>query len=136
MSKPPVFVLKTGGFGPSGEARLHFLPGGTKIEVLPPSSRRQATVHRTVAFDLSSLSFKRKMQVWHQAIPAFLVRVARLELAASWSQKDLGSYFESYSILFGYFRSWCDAFRTSCIHCFRMLRSRLWSKYVVNNLVC
>ena len=23
MSKPPVFVLKTGGFGPSGETRLH-----------------------------------------------------------------------------------------------------------------
>ena len=37
-------------------------------------------------FDLSSLAFKRKMQGWHQAIPAFLVRVARLELAASWSQ--------------------------------------------------
>ena len=45
--------------GPSGETRLHFLPGGKKIEVLPPSSRRQATVHRTVAFDLSSLAFKR-----------------------------------------------------------------------------
>ena len=27
-----------------------FFPGGKKIEVLPPSSRRQATVHRTSAF--------------------------------------------------------------------------------------
>ena len=33
--KPPVFVLKTGGFGSSGETRLHFLPGGKKREVLP-----------------------------------------------------------------------------------------------------
>ena len=74
-----------GFYGPSGETRLHFLPGGKKIDVLPPSSRRQATVHRTVAFDRSSLAFKRKMQVWHKAIPAFLVRVARLELAESWS---------------------------------------------------
>ena len=61
MTKPPVFVLKTGGFGPSGETRLHFLPGGKKIEVLPPSSRRQATVHRTVAFNCSSLApYKQK----------------------------------------------------------------------------
>ena len=74
-TNPPVFVLKTGGFYLSGETRLHFLPGGKKIEVLPPSSRRQATVHRTVAFDCSSFAFKRKMQGWHQAIPAFLVRV-------------------------------------------------------------
>ena len=64
MSKPPVFVLKTGDFGPSGETRLHFLPEGKTIEVLPPSSRRQATVHRTVAFDLSSLApDKAKIQV-------------------------------------------------------------------------
>jgi len=27
MSKPPVFVLKTGGFGPSGETRLRCRPG-------------------------------------------------------------------------------------------------------------
>ena len=85
-AKPPVFSTKTGGFGPSGETRLHFLPGGKKIEVLPPSSRRQATVHRTVAFDLSSLSTKRNKQKRHKAISAYLVRVARLELAASWSQ--------------------------------------------------
>ena len=121
----------------SGETRLHFLPGGKKIEVLPPSSRRQATVHRTVAFNCSSLApYKQKCPDSAEADSGLLVRVARLELATSWSQKDLGSYFESYSILFGHFRSWCDAFRTSCIHCFRMLRSRLWSKYVVNNLVC
>ncbi len=25
IPNPPVFVLKTGGFGPSGETRLHFL---------------------------------------------------------------------------------------------------------------
>ena len=121
----------------SGETRLHFLPGGKKIEVLPPSSRRQATVHRSVAFNCSSLApYKQKSPDSAEADSGLLVRVARLELATSWSQKDLGSYFESYSILFGHFRSWCDAFRTSCIHCFRMLRSRLWSKYVVNNLVC
>ena len=29
--KPPVFSTKTGGFGPSGETRLHF-PKGKKIE--------------------------------------------------------------------------------------------------------
>ena len=79
-------ICSFGFYGPSGETRLHFLPGGKKIDVLPPSSRRQATVHRTVAFDRSSLAFKRKMQAWHKAIPAFLVRVARLELAASCSQ--------------------------------------------------
>ena len=73
--------------------------------------------------------------VSYQNHRAYMVRVARLEFPASWSQKDLGSYFESYSILFGHFRSWCDAFRTSCIHCFRMLRSWLWSKYVVKDLV-
>ena len=43
-------------FGASGETRLHFLSGGKKIEGLPPSSRRQATVHRTVVFNLSSLT--------------------------------------------------------------------------------
>ena len=75
MSKPPVFVLKTGGFGPSGETRLHFLPGGKKIEVLPPSSRRQATVHRTAAFNLSSLAYERNKQKRHKAISAYLVRV-------------------------------------------------------------
>ena len=32
MSKPPVFVLKTGGFGPSGETRLH-LRQRAQIEV-------------------------------------------------------------------------------------------------------
>ena len=40
---------------PAGASRLHFLPWGKKIEVLPPSSWRQATVHRTVAYNLSSL---------------------------------------------------------------------------------
>ena len=34
---------------PAGDS-LHFLPGGKKIKVLPPSSRRQAAVHRTAAF--------------------------------------------------------------------------------------
>jgi hypothetical protein len=45
---------------PSGETRLHFLPQGKKIEVLPPYSWRQATVHRTVVFNLSSLSTDEK----------------------------------------------------------------------------
>ena len=71
----------------SGETRLHFLPGGKKIEVLPPSSRRQATVHRTVAFICSSLApYKQKSPDSAEADSGLLVRVARLELAASWSQ--------------------------------------------------
>ena len=59
-------------FGPSGETRLHFLPGGKKIEVLPPSSRRQATVHRTVAFNCSSLApYKQKVQTPQKRILDF-----------------------------------------------------------------
>ena len=61
-----------------------FLPYGQKLRSgsVKPSP---ATLVR-VAFDGSSLTIKRKMQAWHKAIPAFLVRVARLELAASCSQ--------------------------------------------------
>ena len=58
---------------------MHFLPGGKKIEVLPPSSRRQATVHRTVAFDCSSLTpYKQKSPESAEADSGLLVRVARL----------------------------------------------------------
>ena len=41
--------LAPGTARPAGDS-LHFLPGGKKIKVLPPSSRRQAAVHRTAAF--------------------------------------------------------------------------------------
>ena len=61
--------------GPSGEIR--------EIEELPPSSRRQATVHRTVAFNCSNLFRQKKKAGIAKAIPAFLVRVGRFELPAS-----------------------------------------------------
>ena len=42
---------------PSGETRLHFLPQRReKMIVLPLSSQRQSTVHRTVEFRFSSLT--------------------------------------------------------------------------------
>lgn len=41
--------LAPGTARPAGDS-LHFLPEGKKIKVLPPSSRRQAAVHRTAAF--------------------------------------------------------------------------------------
>ena len=40
--------------GASDVTRMNFHPDGMKIDVSPPSSRRQATVHRTVAFNCSS----------------------------------------------------------------------------------
>ena len=64
---------------PSGETR--------KIKELPPSSWRQGTVHRTVPFRW----FESRHRKQNPTLPALrgcgvLVRVARLELAASWSQ--------------------------------------------------
>ena len=64
MSKPPVFVLKTGGFGPSGETRYILIPRGMRIMEWSPSSRRPAAVHRTVALNCSSHApYKAKIQV-------------------------------------------------------------------------
>jgi len=50
-----------GGHAPGRERDLFaFLPAA-KIDVLPPSSRRQATAHWAVAFDRSNPSQARKM---------------------------------------------------------------------------
>ena len=66
---------------------LHFLPAGKKIMVLPPSSWRQATLHRSVAFRwvLALLFAKREKK---KAIPIgmtfpFLVAEAGLEPTTS-----------------------------------------------------
>jgi len=44
---------------------------GMKIKVLPPSSRRQATVHRTVAFNFSSLTQVQKEGMAKRPFPLF-----------------------------------------------------------------
>ena len=54
---------------------------GANMKVSPPSSWRRATVHRTVAFDCSSLC---KQKEKDQPIGwSFMARVTRLELATS-----------------------------------------------------
>lgn len=60
-------------FLPERRDLFAFLPYGQKLKFgsVKPSL---ATLIRA-AFNLSRLAFKRKMQGWHQAIPAFLVQV-------------------------------------------------------------
>ena len=56
----------------SGEIRLHFVSlRGNKIMELPPSSRRQATVHRTVAL-IFRISRQKKNTEIAKAISVFL----------------------------------------------------------------
>ena len=128
MSKPPVFVLKTGGFGPSGETRYILIPRGMRIMEWSPSSRRPAAVHRTVALNCSSHApYKAKIQVPQKQ---------NLDFWSEWRDSNSRhpgpkELMELFSNLFCSFLVLSApkncAFRTSYLHCFHAFQSCLWS---------
>ena len=100
--KPPVFVLKTGGFGSSGEIRLHLrlpaqikerlgqmnygmiAPGNHKYLRFAARSTTLAGGARSRCIELFESPLVRKKNMgMADAIPIFLVRVGRFELPAS-----------------------------------------------------
>ena len=70
-------------FDSSDGFEFHFLPDGEKIKVQPPSSRRQATVHRTVAFRRVRIRQRKIKTEKAFALSVFMVRVTGFEPAAS-----------------------------------------------------
>ena len=72
-------------YGGDWGTRLHFLlHKQEKIDVLPPSSRRQAIVHRTIAFNFRVPAFlgeKEKTTLW--VVFLFLVETGGLEPSTS-----------------------------------------------------
>ena len=119
---------------PSGETRLHFLPliSGRKLWSCRRRDRRQATVHRTAAFDfrVSPLIQKTGMAESHSR---FLVQVARLELAASCSPIIWWNFFLTYSAPFWHYllRKRCSLQLSSPLHPYIPILSMV--KNVVNS---
>ena len=71
-------------FGSECRDSFAFSPA-EKIMELPPTRWRQATVHWTVALNGSNLPTQKKKAETVNTVSAFLVRVSRFELEASWT---------------------------------------------------
>lgn len=79
--------MKTGGFGPSGETRYISIPDGNGnqgVAAVKPAASNCPPDSCIELFESRPIQSKNPGSA--KAESGFLVRVARLELAASWSQ--------------------------------------------------